>query len=135
MPRSLPGPVIALPYIATLPVVGSSKPATMRSSVDFPQPDAPIMQTNSPVGIDRSTGAKASSSPSPTAKRLVTPRMVKMSWAAASLTVLRTPTEQTVADRDDDPVGDETAGTDDDHAGDHEVGARKRPAVHHHRSE
>src|SRR5947207_11847572 len=106
MPRSLPGPVIALPCIATFPVVGSSKPAMMRKSVDFPQPDAPIMQTNSPPGIDKSIGASASTSPSATEKRLVTPRMVKMSSAAASLTMLRAPAQEAVADRDDDPVGD-----------------------------
>jgi len=62
----------------------------MRSNVDFPQPDAPIMQTNSPLGMARSIGASASTSPSPTAKRLVTPRMVRMS-ACALLTVLRAP--------------------------------------------
>src|ERR1700730_18294989 len=135
MPRSLPGPVMALPSIATSPVLGSSNPAMMRSSVDFPQPDAPIMQTNSPRWMVRSTGASASTSPSPTAKRLVTPRTVRMFELAALLTVLRAPAQQAVADRHDDPVGDEPAGADDDHAGDHEIGARKGAAIHHHRAE
>ncbi len=79
MPRSLPGPVTGLPSISTCPVVGSSNPAMIRSSVDLPQPDAPIMQTNSPFEIVTSTGASASTSSSPTVKRLVTPRTVKRS--------------------------------------------------------
>src|SRR6202142_3943964 len=107
----------------------------MRSSVDFPQPDAPIMQTNSPLGIVRSTGASASTSSSPTAKRLVTPWMPRMSGCTALLTVLRAPAQQAIGDRDDDPVGNESACADDDHAGDHEIGARKRAAVHHLRAE
>src|ERR1700733_13807926 len=135
MPRSLPGPVMVLPSIKASPVDGSSKPAMMRSSVDFPQPEAPIRQTNSPCGIVRSTGARASTSSSPTAKRLVTPRTVRISGGRALLKVLRAPAQQAVTDRDDDPVGDEAAGADHDHAGDHEIRARQRAAVHHHRTE
>src|SRR5579863_1595649 len=134
MPRSLPGPAMALRSIETSPVVGSSNPAMMRSRVDLPQPEAPIRQTNSPSGMARSTGASASSSPSPTAKRLVTPRTVRMS-ACPLLTVLWAPAQEAVADRYDDAVGDESTGADDDHAGDHEVGARQRAAVHHHRAQ
>src|SRR5271169_1933921 len=104
--------------IETSPVVGSSKPAMTRSSVDFPQPDAPIRQTNSPFGMLRSTGASASISPSPTAKRLVTPRIFNVPEWIALFTVLRAPAQQAIADRDDDPVGDESARADDDHASD-----------------
>src|SRR5260370_13415953 len=133
MPRSLPGPVMGLPSIEASRVVGSSKPAMMRSSVDFPQPDAPIRQTNSPRGMVKSTGANASTSSSPTAKRLVTPWTVRM--VGSLLTVLRTPAQQAVADRNDDPVGDKAAGPDDDHAGDHKIGARQRAAIHDDRAE
>src|SRR3984957_6878431 len=135
MPRSRPGPVMALPPIDASPVVGSSKPAMMRKSVDFPQPHAPIRQTNSPCGMARSTGASASTSSLPTAKRLVTPRTVKLVGRASLLMVLWAPAQETVADRDDDPVGHKAAGTDHDHSGDHEVGARQRAAIHHHRAE
>src|SRR3984957_6426646 len=113
MPRSRPGPVMALPSIEASPVVGSSKPAMMRNSVDFPQPDAPIRQTNSPWGTVRSTGASASISSSPTAKRLVTPRTFRMIGFGLLLKVLRTPAEQAIADRHDDPVGNEPARADD----------------------
>ena len=57
MPRSLPGPVMGLPSTETSPVVGSSKPATIRSNVDLPQPEAPIRQTNCPA-IDREIDAR-----------------------------------------------------------------------------
>src|SRR5713226_2138136 len=134
MPRSLPGPVMALPWTNASPVVGCSKPAIMRSSVDFPQPDAPIRQTNSPCGIVRSTGASASTSSSPTANRLVTPLIVRIVGRSCLFTVLRTPAQEVVADGDDDPVGDESAGADHDHACDHEIGARQRAAIHHHRA-
>src|SRR5579864_856731 len=134
MPRSLPGLAMALQSIETSPVVGSSNPAMMRSRVDLPQPEAPIRQTNSPLGMARSIGASASTSPSPTAKRFVTPRTVRMP-ACPLLTVLRAPAQDTVAGEDDDAVGNESAGADDDHAGDHEVGARQGAAVHHHRAQ
>src|SRR5580698_9069638 len=130
MPRSPPGPVTDSPSIATSPVVGSSNPAMMRSSVDFPQPEAPIMQTNSPFGMTRSIGASASTSSSPIAKRLVTPRTVRVSGCPL-LTVLRAPAEETITDRHDDAVGDKAAGADHDHACYHEIGARQRAAIHH----
>ena len=47
MPRSGPGPSTGLPSTVTLPLVGSSSPPMMLSSVDFPQPEGPTTQTNS----------------------------------------------------------------------------------------
>lgn len=38
-------------FNTTLPLVGTSKPAKIASSVDFPAPDAPTMATDSPVLI------------------------------------------------------------------------------------
>src|ERR1041384_7367772 len=134
MPRSLPGALTRAPRTVTSPVVGSSKPATMRSKVDFPQPEAPIRQTNCPLSIARSTRASASISSSPTAKRLVTPRIAS-TGARASFMVLWAPAQHAVADLHDDAVGHEPAHPDDDHAGDHEVGARERAPVHDHRAE
>ena len=40
--------VTSLPPMTMLPAVGSSKPATMRSTVVLPQPDGPRKETNSP---------------------------------------------------------------------------------------
>src|SRR6266481_1791794 len=135
MPRSLPGPAIGLPLTSTSPVVGSSKPAMMRSSVDFPQPEAPIRQTNSPSAIVRSTRASASMSSSPAVKRLVAPRIASRVWRTMSAMMLRAPAQQPVGERDDDPVGEKAERADDDHAGDHQIGARERAPVHDHRAE
>ncbi len=41
-------PFTTLPAISMVPAVISSSPATMRRSVDFPQPDGPTMTRNSP---------------------------------------------------------------------------------------
>ena len=41
--------VMSLPPTTMLPAVGSSKPATMRSTVVLPQPDGPRKETNSPA--------------------------------------------------------------------------------------
>src|SRR6516162_3242450 len=134
MPRSLPGPVIGLPPTETWPVVGSSKPATMRSRVDLPQPEAPITQTKAAALIVASMRVSASTSPSPTAKRLLTPRIT--TWGSSlSPMMLRAPLQHAIADDDDDAIGDKTAHADDNHAGYHQVGARERTAVHDHGSQ
>src|SRR4051794_34014614 len=106
MPRSLPGPVIGFPLTSTSPVVGSSKPATMRSRVDLPQPDAPIRQTNSPSSMVRSTRARASISSSPAAKRLLTPRIASRVSREKLAMMLRAPAQQPIRDHDDDPIGE-----------------------------
>src|SRR5262249_48167157 len=131
MPRSLPGAVTGLPSTRTSPVVGSSKPATTRNKVDLPQPEAPIRHTKAPLSIDASMRASASTSPSPTWKRLPTPRMTTWDRSALRM-VLRTPLQHAIADDHDDAVGDEAADADDDHARHHQVGARERAAVHDH---
>ena len=62
MPRSAPGPVTGVPSSSTWPGVGRSRPATMRSSVDLPQPEGPRMvmkslsATASVVGCSASVG-------------------------------------------------------------------------------
>ena len=48
MPRSALGPFTRSPSTVTMPVVGLRKPATALSSVDFPQPEGPTIETNSP---------------------------------------------------------------------------------------
>ena len=57
--RSGPGWVILCPSIVTNPSVGKSKPATILSSVDFPQPECPIKEINSPFLISRSMPLRA----------------------------------------------------------------------------
>src|SRR5690606_2091188 len=42
-----------LPAVAALPLSHLTRPATMRSVVDLPQPDGPTSTTNSPSAISR----------------------------------------------------------------------------------
>ena len=56
MSRSLGGTLFTTrPPIAISPLVISSSPAIIRSSVDLPQPDGPTSTTNSPSGMSIST--------------------------------------------------------------------------------
>ena len=70
MPRSRPGPLMALPSSRTAPVVGSSSPATMFSNVDLPQPEAPIRTTNSSSAISASMPRSTCSWPPPGVAKL-----------------------------------------------------------------
>src|SRR5216117_67866 len=61
MSRCLGGPrLTTLPPIATSPSLISSSPATMRSSVDLPQPDGPTSTQNSPSATVTSTACTTS---------------------------------------------------------------------------
>src|SRR5258707_13485712 len=124
MPRSLPGAPIGLPSTKPSPALGSSKPAMMRNRVDLPQPEAPIRQANAPLSIAASMRPSASISPSPTWKRLVTPRMT--TWARLRLgMVLRTPSQQAVADHDDEAIGHESTDSDAERDGAHQAGSQR----------
>src|SRR5215472_9493603 len=59
MPRSLLGPFTGSPFTRISPLSGRSWPATIRRSVDLPQPEGPSSTRNSP--ISRPAGEKASS--------------------------------------------------------------------------
>jgi hypothetical protein len=48
---------IGLPCQKTSPADGAESPESMRSSVDFPDPEGPSSATISPGTIDRSVGA------------------------------------------------------------------------------
>src|SRR5258708_4347137 len=133
MPRSLPGPVIGASKTRTSPEVGCSKPATMRSSVDLPQLEAPIRQTNSPLPTISSTLCSASMRSSSITNVLLTSR----TWrnGRRSTMVLRAPAQAVIVNRHDQSVAQEPGDADDDHAPDPEDTARQRPAVHDHRPE
>src|SRR5690554_5997027 len=49
--------------IANVPSVGSTRPETTRRKVDFPQPDGPTMERNSPSATDRCSGPMACTVP------------------------------------------------------------------------
>lgn len=54
-PRSRPGPFTAWPSTYTVPPLAWSSPALRLSRVDLPQPDGPMMQTNSPSLTENET--------------------------------------------------------------------------------
>lgn len=60
MSRSLVRVVLTtFPSMTTSPDVGSSRPATMRSKVVFPQPEGPTMTRRAPWSTTRSTSRTA----------------------------------------------------------------------------
>src|SRR6266446_8125716 len=62
-PRSGPGPVTSRSASRTWPPVGLRSPATMLSSVDLPQPECPISETNSPARMSRLISSSAQNGP------------------------------------------------------------------------
>src|SRR6266705_1938661 len=62
-PRSGPGPETSRSASRTWPSVGLSSPATILSSVDLPQPECPISETNSPARMSRSIFSIAQNGP------------------------------------------------------------------------
>src|SRR4051795_8574743 len=55
MSRSLGATSLTIrPPISTVPALGLSRPATMLSSVDLPQPEGPTSTVNSPLSMSRS---------------------------------------------------------------------------------
>ncbi len=73
MARSTLGPLSALPSTSATPPSAVSSPATIRRSVDFPQPDAPTIVTNSPAPIDKLTLSRTSVLPRRPTKLFVNP--------------------------------------------------------------
>ena len=70
MSRSLGGTSLTtLPPMEMVPPVTSSRPATIRSAVDLPQPEGPTSTMNSPSRMSRSSPSMTRTSPN----RLVTP--------------------------------------------------------------
>src|SRR5438270_13880828 len=56
-------PSTGLPSIRMLPLVGWSRPAIRFKVVDFPQPEGPTSETNSPSAISSDSSCKASGAP------------------------------------------------------------------------
>src|ERR1700752_554814 len=70
------GPSIAWPSTITVPADGASSPARMLSTVVLPQPEWPMMQTNSPRTIvSHKSRNTVVSPPPPAGKRLLMPSM------------------------------------------------------------
>src|SRR5262249_30302859 len=77
-----------LPPTLIWPAVGLSRPATRDSSVDLPQPDAPIRQLNSPGAAVRVTRSRARTAVPPRPYVLETPVSVTAADASVTAVVL-----------------------------------------------
>ena len=62
------------PKIETVPSSGATRPATIRSRVDFPEPERPTIDTKRPLGIRIDTSSIAGISRCGAANVLETPR-------------------------------------------------------------
>ena len=51
--------VVSIPSMKTVPVVGRSNSPIMLSKVDFPEPELPTINTNSPFSIENETLSNA----------------------------------------------------------------------------
>src|SRR6266480_1638979 len=89
--RSVPGPSIRLSSTRTCPAVGCCSPAITCNRVDFPQPEGPTMQRNSPGFTLRSIPSSASNRDEPFAL-YVSERFFNVSLAVPLLPLLRTGT-------------------------------------------
>ena len=89
MPRSAPGRVTGAPSSSTRPAVGVSSPATMRSSVDLPQPDGPRMVMKSLSATESDVGSSACVGGPP-----CTPGNVRETPSTTSLLTASGPREQ-----------------------------------------
>src|ERR1043166_3524680 len=115
MPRRL-GPRIGRPSIRTSPRSARSNPARTLRSVDFPQPDGPTMETNSPSPTVNDMSSRADTSPSPVVKLFQTPRtetLAPIDVPPADLLQILQPSHEAVQQQADD--------ADHDHSRDDEV--------------
>jgi hypothetical protein len=65
MPMSLRGPWIGVPLSAASPCEAGNSPARILSRVDFPQPDGPTMEMNSPSATAKSMSCNATMASAP----------------------------------------------------------------------
>ena len=138
MPRSAPGPATGAPSSSTRPVVGVSSPATMRSSVDLPQPDGPriVMKSLSATASDTGCSATVGAPPRTPGNVRPTPSMTSLLIGPAQASdpgkqLLVAPLEREVGDEPDhadhDDAEDDLAGVEQRLAvGDHVADARRR---------
>src|SRR3954470_11277341 len=76
MARSAPGPRTGEPHAWISPLLCVSRPATVRSRVDLPQPDAPTNVTNSPAEISSEIFSRAVTQRAPVPNTLCTARQL-----------------------------------------------------------
>ena len=120
MPRSTLGPVTGTPSSSTRPLVGTSSPAMMRSSVDLPQPEGPriVMKSLSATVSDVGTSASVGAPP-------CTPGNVRVTFSMTSLLIARAPRKHPLVAPLEREVRDEADHADHDDAEDDLAGVQK----------
>src|SRR5262249_21180361 len=113
MPFEL-GRLRSTPSCRTVPRSGRANPATMRMSVDLPQPDGPTIATSSPSPTAKLTSSTTSSPPSFVGKRLARLR-------TSILVRIAPPDRLEPLEKPHDAVEREPDQADDDHPRDDEV--------------
>src|SRR5688572_28988011 len=117
------------PSMTIEPASGRTKPASMFSSVDLPQPDGPTMATNSPSRIVKLTSSTTQSNPWSDSKLFFRSR-------TSILVRIPPPDPLEAFEHAHDSVQRQSDQTDDDHAGDDEIVAITGVArVHDHVTE
>src|SRR5579883_1056261 len=130
--RSGPGPVTRRPSTLTLPLVGNSKPATMRRHVVLPQPDGPTIATNSSSAMTRSMRSTATMPVPLRANVFCTASNVIAAIAGASRQSATSHGGFERAQRDVDRKADEA---DRDHRAHHGRGRGIELRLHHHEAD
>src|SRR5256885_9822729 len=127
MPRSAPGPVTGAPSSSTRPVVGVSSPATIRSSVDLPQPDGPStqMKSLSATASDVGSSARVDGPPRTPGNVRLTASMTRRDTRARSG---QAPGEQALVQRLEQVIGHEADDADHHDAEDDLAGVEQRLA-------
>src|SRR5690606_11925597 len=112
--RSGPGPSISRPLHTRPPALASSRPAIRLRTVDLPQPEWPISETNSPRAMLRLMSLRAWKRPFLVSKCLLTPvSSTNLSMAVSLARIVEAPGQpqqalfQRQADQADDDDGDE----------------------------
>src|ERR1700730_19114029 len=113
-PRRGSGRLTRCPRKSTSPRVGASKPATMFSSVDLPQPDGPRTAVNSWGAMARSMPSSATSRPTRPLNSLKTPRR---STTGSGMSLERPPAQHHLGGAQDDLIGDEAQEAHREHGG------------------
>src|SRR5215469_3883143 len=129
MPRLGPGSSTFKPHILTDPADGFSNPPISRSNVDFPQPDAPIKQTNSPLLMVSDAFLSAKIVPPGPSKDFESALISRM---GVPLAMLRAPCQGLAPAPLHDLIRYETGQSDDDHSGNDDFGAGQLARIHDH---
>ena len=74
-----------MPFTVTHPSSGTRSPAIILSSVDFPEPFAPMIPTKDPAGMTRLTSRTASRTSTGTGRKADSTRSASVVWRSCGM--------------------------------------------------